>query len=271
MKRYEQRKIPLLRILPYGQPGTGKTGFCGTFDQDERTARTLFLNAAGNPIRIMKQEPAPIVLDIESIKDFNLVYSFISGGQNKEHKFRELYEIEPEITFKTVVIDTITEVQRMINLDLMGIGMANFNEEAVMRIQDWGTSLTKVINLVNLFYSLPVHVIITAQERAEIDDATSRINYKPYLQGQAVDIAPAYAEIIGRMRRMIRGPQTGSPAIAEEASTDSDIVTVMYFESAGKYMAKNQVDLRIGKHMANPSATKILDLISTDNSATKGD
>jgi hypothetical protein len=159
----------LLRCLIYGQGGTGKTRFVGTLDQDERTAPVLVVNAAGNPITILSNSPPPVVATLEALKDLDVIYAFLKSGQPKKHKFREAMELPPEVVFKSLAIDTLTEVQVMKNEELSkAAGGAVTRAGNPLQIQEWGESLRFMVHVTRLLYDLDLHVILTAQERIDL-------------------------------------------------------------------------------------------------------
>jgi hypothetical protein len=273
MKRNDLQSL-YLRMLVYGLGGSGKTGFAGTWDTDRRTARCFYINAAGNPVRLRHQTPAPYVFDVETLNDLGGCWDFLRD-QRPDNKFREKYSIPPDVVFQSVVIDTITEIQRIIIAELAGrpyiascVPMrtrVDMNDAHVTNPGEWGVILQRTINVVNLFYQLPMHVLLTSQERGDFDDAGKLVRYSPALQGQSSEQVPSYAEIVGRMVRRARRPDDNALVAVE--STSGDSVGVLQLAQAGKTSAKNQVDVRIPKEVADPTITKILDIILTPHSA----
>jgi hypothetical protein len=217
----------------------------------------LVVNAAGNPITILSNSPPPVVATLEALKDLDVIYAFLKSGQPKKHKFREAMELPPEVVFKSLAIDTLTEVQVMKNEELSkAAGGAVTRAGNPLQIQEWGESLRFMVHVTRLLYDLDLHVILTAQER--IDLGTGRGKTRPFLQGQASDIVPSYAELIGRMTRRKAKKKSG----VSEDDDEGAVVTVCHWEAEGRVVVKNQVaPLTLGPFTVEPTVAKVLDAV----------
>jgi hypothetical protein len=246
----------ILKMLIYGQGGSGKTRFIRTFDDDPRTARVLILSYAGNPVSIMLEDPEPFVIECDTPEDTNLPWQFLVAGQPEKHRFRDAYEVPKDMIFRTVAIDTLTELQRQVNARIAGVSQtpAGWNK---MRIQDWGESFGHMLNIARLFYTnlteckRPVHVIMSVQERSEMDSENKVEKISVALQGQAKDTVHQYAELGARLAQRTIAKPGQEPTIG----------TVAFFSVMGKVWAKNQLAMSLGNDMAFPTAGKILDKV----------
>ena len=261
MKRHNFESA-YIKLLVYGASGVGKTRLCGTFDQDERTARALILNAAGNPITLRDNSPPPIVFDVTSFSDVSEVINFLRAPK-PDHPFRKRYDIPPDVNFKTVVVDTITELQRIIVYEVAGLpydvgssGPIDLTQSPITRLADWNLILSRMLSLVSVLVQLPLHVVITAQERLITNETDSISSYVPMIQGAAQVHIPAYMNIVGRLVRRVRLPD-GSVASSEDTGTRRT-ASVLFTESGGRYYAKNQYDPEIPRELVDPTATKLL-------------
>lgn len=94
-------------------------------------------------------------------------------------------------SFKSVIFDSVTECQRKLKKNLFGTDQ--------MRIQDWGTLLTMMDNLIRDFRDIveipgsPLQVVIF--------NAETRVNqrgiYAPFMQGQIADALPYWVDVCG--------------------------------------------------------------------------
>jgi len=96
-----------LKMLIYGDPGTGKTRFVGTAAMDPRTAPVLYLNMGGNPVSMRSYEKKPDMIEIESMADFNPIYKWLKAGQPAGDKLVTDMGLHPP--YKTVVMDQLTD------------------------------------------------------------------------------------------------------------------------------------------------------------------
>ena len=62
-----------LKLMLYGQPGSGKTWLAATASEDPRLGRCLMLESFGNPVSLKGKKHIPDIITIEDIKDFKEV------------------------------------------------------------------------------------------------------------------------------------------------------------------------------------------------------
>lgn len=251
---------PYLRMLFYGKPGSTKTRTAATAALDERTAPVLLLNAAGNPIAIRDYDPAPDVINIEDIKDVNAPYDWIRSGQSEKHVFCKEFELTPP--YKTLIVDQLTDVQRMSFALVTGNkDLAPGTHPKPSTQRQFGSVLGQMVNFAKLYYSLPIHVIMTCLEKTVKNEATGAISYAPLLWGQSDTEVPGYAYVVARlMHRSI----LANRALKIMEDVDENTVSVAFFTPGGTFYAKDQYGA-LGDWMAAPSLTKMVDLIFANN------
>lgn len=92
--------------------------------------------------------------------------------------------------FRSVVLDSISEIQRKLKKDLVGTEQ--------MKMQDWGALLTKMDDLIRGFRDLTLHPtnpISVAMFIAETRETNGK--YRPYMQGQIAVSLPYWVDIVG--------------------------------------------------------------------------
>jgi hypothetical protein len=252
-----------LKLLLYGLPGSTKTRTSYTAEWDERTAPALVWECGGNPESFRSEKIRPKVVHVDELKEFNAVYEWLSSGQPKTTSFVEKYGLTPP--YKTVIFDGITEVQRY----SMDVVTGNIKHEpgsiqAGMDRQKFGQVLAQMTMWAKLFLGLPMHVIITAQEREQKDEQLGSITYSPLVWGQSSTEICGYALAVGRLMhraRLSSGALPGSDKLAiAEDPTAGKSTAVAFFQPSGKYVAKDQYGV-LGPFMTDPSIPKMLDLI----------
>lgn len=261
------QQTPFLRAIFYGEPGATKTRTACSAALDPRTSPTLVINAAGNPDSIYKYESHPDIIDAVNIKDFNAPYDFFAKGQPENHVFRRTFELEHfagNDPYKAVVLDQLTDIQHLSFSAIMGatkIGPGDFPTKR--EYSHYYGALHQMNNLVKQYFSLPMHVIMTAQEMIKNDEETGQARARVMLDGQASVTAPSYAMMVCRLQR------TGSisPRIAKalKAAKQEPEWAVGWFQELGNWHAKNQyAGSTLGDYMCDPTITDILDGISGD-------
>lgn len=251
---------PYVKVLFYGQPGSGKTRTVGTASLDERTSPCLMIDVSGNPVSIRDYEPLPDIISISKLSEFNPIYEWLATGQPEDNQLVSDFELSPP--YKSLVVDGITEVQRMSFRTVIGttaVGPGSIPASA--EIQHFNKVLGQMVTFANLFFSLPMHVFMTSLERENQDQMTGAITYKPLLWGQSSGEVPAYAFTVGRLihRAKLDGRMKRAIEITEDP-VGEDISTVAFFMPSGKFMAKDQTGT-LGQFMVDPTVTKMLDLI----------
>jgi hypothetical protein len=224
---------------------------------DPRTSPCLLLNAGGNPLSIRDYDPQPTIIEMEELLDFNAPYDWLRKGQPVNHPFVKQFNLTPP--YRSVVIDQFTQVQRLMFAKVMGYDdTARYGPGTIIPKREWdhyNKVLYSMINMAMLYTSLPLHVILIAQESNKTPDEGI---VGTALEGQSAIEVPSYVYVLGRLVHRGR-MKTGVVARMEEAA-GTEIVSVCFFASAGGYDAKDQYGM-LGDYMINPTITKMLDLI----------
>lgn len=253
---------PFYKGLHYGKPGTEKTRTSLSATLDTRMQNVLYLNRIGNPIstRDFLNEHATIV-PITKLEDFDPLYDYLINGQRDDHiAVRKLKERGVELLggYKTVILDSSTEVQNMYNRRVTGnerVKPGQIVQRA--QIQHHGDILSSMLFLTELFYELPMHVIFTALETTKYEDGEGYI--RPFFTGQSIDRVPAFPLVVGRMIKVanISGKQRREMGITEQESKSQ--VVMLMDDTTGDFYAKNQYSE--DKFIVEPTMTKVLDTL----------
>ena len=261
-----------LKMLVYGDSGSGKTTFLGSAMLSKETAPLLILNARGQPVSLRHLKQRPLVLEIESIKDFNTVYTWLYNGQDMVQLKRldqTLYAIVEKYLggysatkFKSVAVDSITHVQRLAMEQIVGGTMPNNPADipTQTQIQHWGRTLALMTNFADRFFRLPLHVFMTALTRRDEVPSLGYTLFCPFLWGQSNMEIPSHAEIVGRLMC------TGSVSMKQQrdittAATQSGHTVpfnVMYLKGGRDFVAKWQGVIGPPPIMAEPTASKFM-------------
>lgn len=255
-KRTNLDDTTYLRWLLYGLPGSTKTRTLASACNDERTAPVLWLNSGGNP-ESMIDIARPDVITIDKLSDHNAIYDFLVTGQSPIHEVSKLFQLNPP--YKSVVVDGITETQRQsfaFVTDSMNVGPGSFPKS--IEIQHFNKVLGQMVNFARLYFSLPMHVMMTSQEREDKDDSTGEYRFKPLLWGQSAGEVPGWARLVSRMMHVTRLDNKAKQTYREEIE---GAISAALFVPSSKWVAKDQYGGKMPPVMVNPSVTKVLDLI----------
>jgi len=295
---------PLIKAMIYGDSGSGKTYFIGTATQCEETSPVLVLNARGQPVTFRLFDDPPLVVDIEEMGDFNAPYDWVLGGQPWERILRWLggpvnsvsrkfaqdvveYSYQragldeqegegesdflirlrkaPPIKFKTIAVDSITWTQRISLNQIVGnVRVSPGDMPQATQIQHWGRTLAQLTNLADLYYHLPIHVILTALTRHNEIPAMGLTMFYPFVWGQSSLELPSLAEIVGRMVP-IEG-LNAAQAMALKRNLPKEMETawnVLLTKGGRNFMAKWQGIRTNPSVVVNPTISKVIEVMET--------
>jgi hypothetical protein len=173
-------KPQYMKALIYGKPGVGKTTLVAQAQKIPGMTPVLFMTpdqAEADTLR--KEAPDAQVAFIRKFSQFDQIYKAAA----------KLSGSGTPIPFKTLVIDTGTEAQKLSMNDIMsallisgrpGGGEVNFD---VPSMREWGESISQMRTLFRHFRDLPVNFIVTCHE-AEAKDNRSINWIVPDLPGK---------------------------------------------------------------------------------------
>lgn len=146
----------------YGKSGSGKTTLAASFPKP-----ILLVNIQDNGIGSVRKVEKLDVVDVATYEELEEVHSALADGQYK---------------YKTVIIDTITQLQQILVQEKLGTGDGRTKRVSfgTLKRQDWGDIAALVKTILTDFRNLAndngINVVFLAQERlfnsGEDDDAS---------------------------------------------------------------------------------------------------
>lgn len=271
MKVVDLKQDFLFKGLFYGQAGSEKTRLSASAALDPRTAPALMVSAVGNPLSIRDYPQKPTIIELEAYKELTDVYKWLKAGQPQKTPQGTPYTMwanlgKPEEKFRSIILDGLTYLQRWASMEATGnldIGVGDM--PTAMQQQHHGQVLTRMTLLADRFYTLPLHVIVTALEY-EQQDSVGNLYYRVQLTGQASGEVPSYAYLVGRLiHRQRVSPRTVgatmSAPIEEAIKKDARATSILLLRPSIRYYAKNQYCLGPAL-ISSPTMTKVLDLVA---------
>lgn len=236
-----------LRMLVYGEPGSGKTWFGASACLTEEARPVLYLDYRGQVTSLRGHPDYATAIEngnlflarLGAYKDLNHIYTWMVGKDVPNLDKAWPHEGRP----KTLVLDSVTELQRLEVMRRAGNEPDTFMRDLERpTIRDWGSLLDQFVLLGRLFYDLQCHVIFTALERTDFNDKDQAIGHKIAMHGQAAKQLPAYALTVMRLTQAPRGA--------------ADTFNVGY--TVGHQSASKDQTGRLPAQIANPTVAKIL-------------
>jgi len=189
---------PSFSLLVHAHSKTGKTTLAGTCPPPvlmlDAEGRSRFLPLSeyitafyGRPVRLTSWVPTGPPPRYDGTWDICVVY--VGDWATVVNTVQWLHVGQHD--FKSVVVDSITELQRKCKTNLKGT--------EAMKIQDWGELLTQMDTVIRtglrdltLHPTNPIDVVMFIAETRQ-----SNGKWKPYMQGQIEVALPYWMDIIG--------------------------------------------------------------------------
>lgn len=185
---------PFLKMVLYGNYGTGKTVLAASSEDSPEMREVLFVDCEAGTLSIRKRKN----LHRFPVTEYRHVNDLVGYLRSKDLTDK----------YRTVIIDSITEIAKQVIRQCIVEGRnANPNHDRdIAEQRDWQRYTERMRVIIRAMRDAPVNVIMTALERENKDDATGAITVGPMVQGQqvAVDLG-AYVDIVGRMTAINKG------------------------------------------------------------------
>lgn len=246
-----------LRLMFVGRPGSTKTRTAYSAVMDERTAPVLGLDCGGQPRSIAEYQPQPDIIGIEKVADLSRIYKWLVEGQKPSDSLVRELQLSPP--YKTLIIDGLSEIQRLIVLEASGNASAGPGDRvSPVEIRHYGDILARTLTIAERFYRLQLHVISTVLEQERQEGENGPVTYRPQVVGQARDQLASYPEVVGRLMHVDKLSTTVKGQLGKALTSDAS--AVCFFRPSPRHEAKDQTG-KLGDFIVDPTLTKIMDLL----------
>lgn len=277
-----------LKMLVYAQGGVGKTVLSATASQLDGDVLFISAERGTKSIRLKKWNDRIDlsrihVVGMDNFIDFNDYYEFLydhielvkkyeeyrkSGDNANASKMLETIwnhqsdqprnKGEMPRFYKTVVIDSLTEVQRRSLDRIVDTRTGQVNPGSITRgvkfennrttLQDYGDNTQQMRKLVRAFRDLEMNVIFTALEAEVQDELTGKITIRPAVTEKLWQDVNGYVDIVARMFT---------------ATKDKQVERKIAFQPYGNYTAKDRSGA-LGMGMTDATVKQIVDKINAE-------
>lgn len=176
-------RVPHFNLLVYGRSGVGKTRLAGSAFAVPEMSRVLLIDIEGGSLTLRKEFP-----DIELVR--------VSNWAAMQNVYQELYA--GGHGFKTVILDSLTEIQKFNMTEIMSKLVDKTDGERDMDVpslREYLKNLEQTRRFVRAFRDLPLNVIFTALEREDKDRMNRPIKL-PSLSGKMAQEVAAFLDIV---------------------------------------------------------------------------
>jgi hypothetical protein len=180
-----------LNLLVYGDPGVGKTRLAGSAIFVPEMSPVLLLDFEGG------------TLSLGDMQDIDVVR--LTSWEKVDRLYGSLYDKNP---YKTVIIDSLSEVQKFSMSEIMKSVVLKDSERDpdIASLREWGKNGEQIRRLVRAFRDLPCNAIFTALMSEDRDDRTGTFKIRPALPGKLKGEVAGYVDIVMYMYLKEVGP-----------------------------------------------------------------
>lgn len=240
-----------LKVLIYGVPGAGKTVLAGSASEVEAMQPVLYVDVEGGTLSIAERYPK---LQRVRVKD-----DFDASGRLKATAWDQLWAIYEALKrgeggYATVVVDNLSEAYQLAMRDTMNERVsenANLDED-VPDLRAYGKTGSQVRRWVRHLRDLDAHVIFTAHEMAQTNDAGATLSFTPSFPGKLP------FELAGFMD-MVLYLYTKTEKVESPDGKKDSVYRNLQAQPAGKYLAKDRSG-KLPLILRDPTMPKIFDL-----------
>lgn len=171
---------------------------------------------------------------------------------------------EPYI-YNTVIIDTLTELHRLLIYKYVGIDLNTVKlDEAVEAMDEWREAQEMFVTMIRAFKTLPMHTLFVASMAIEPSERNKRRNPKagqmlPKMPGKAPGEVASLVDIVGFLEKTMNTPEEGG------GESRRLFLAAGYADWISKHRFEKMTDL---EYIEDPTMQKLIDIAKED--ATRG-
>lgn len=173
-----------INMLIYGGSGVGKTLLGGSAAKVEAMSPILVLDAEEGSMTLNEFAEYGDAIDVVPIRQWKNMQAIYNDLHKGDHPY------------KTVMIDSGTEVQQLAMNDVLGTSGSVLDVGITPEFKDWYKNTEQIRRMIRAFRDLPMNTIITALEMDSQDPRTKRIMKRPAFSNKLAQQVPAFFDTV---------------------------------------------------------------------------
>lgn len=253
-----QRKERYLKALLYGNYGVGKTTLAASANEIGDMQHVIIISAEKGDLSIVHHEdldqiPVPDFRTLGQINEY-LKQHCRARDEGDEDRLRQMEavlrgveadEIEEPRQYRTVILDSLTELEAYCFNQLLGISDTTRLDEET-QAAEWGEykkNNTMILRVVRAFRDLPMNVIVICGEKYTQDE-TKKFKYVPDLTGQLAKKVQGFFDMVGYY--------------TQAKGTDGSTRRRLFVMPSHRYDAKHRYQAFKGDYFDDPDMAMIM-------------
>lgn len=272
--------VRYLKALVYGEYGSGKTYLMGSSVQVPQMRDVLLISIEAGELTLYDPDnPMPFhLIDIVNVHDYKTtgrVYDFLKlhcsvrdeASQGDEEAKINLLKLQNRLMpnvpdpdrlrlYRTVIIDSLAEVEANCMMQLLGVGSESMIDEEVAAEgwDEYRRQRSMIHRLIRGFRNLPMNILFTCPRHFRENEQKRRI-YGPMMTGKLSNEVQGFMDLVGHL---VVG-SIAETAVAEgEEIPDAVAARRMYIQPGPRHAAKSRFTRYKKPYMDNPTMLTIM-------------
>lgn len=228
---------PFINMLVYGDPGVGKTVLAGSASEVEALSPVIYVDVEGGTLSLRERYPDVHVVRVKSFNDFGKLFEELRRGQHG---------------YKTVVLDSITEIQKFGMYEVMKRALDNDpdRDPDLPGIGEWGKNTEQMRRTIRAFRDLPMNTIFLGLAATDQDKKGNRLT-KPALSAKLASEVAGFLDVVCYMYKKT------------DKDTD-EVKRLLLTDGTDEYIAKDRTD-KLPPILEAPTMKTIHQIMFGDN------